>query len=810
MTEGWAFSGHPPPTAGSTTVTLVEGSTFCISTSDGDVLAGAPMGLFVRDTRIVSGWVLEVDGERLDPLAVLSGDPFAATFVTRARPRPGLADSTLLVVRERDIDGGMVETLRVRNLGREMAGLTLGLRVEADFADLFEVKEGRVRPRDQVTSLVRDGGLELEHQDRGLVHGVRIVAEAGEGGGRAVEARLSPGHLAWHLAVPPRGEWTGRVTVEPTGHDRLPATYHGDAATRELAASVRRLRDWRVAAPVVHTRQPGLANTLGRSLEDLGALRIFDPDHPERAVIAAGAPWFMALFGRDALLSSWMVLPLDTSLALGTLQTLAEFQGARGRSADGGGARAHPARDAPGAGYRGVLGRQVGVLRQHRLDTAVRDAARRTASVGPGPSPTSRPCCLRPTARSSGSRRTATATGTGSWSTSAPPTAAFAIRGGRTRSTPSTSSTVASRSRRSRCARCRGTPTAPTWRGLTSPGNPGTTRCPNAGPDARPTSRRRSTNGSGCRSVAGTPSASTGTSDRSTRSTSNIGHCLWTGIVDEEHAADVARALVSPDLFSGWGVRTLAKSMGAYNPMSYHNGSVWPHDNAIIAAGLVRYGFVAEAQLVAQAVLDAAEQFGGRLPELFCGFDRAEFSPPVPYPTACSPQAWAAAAPVHLVRTLLRFDPWVPFGEVRLAPVVPERYLPLRLENVALAGTRVAVEVTESGFTVDGLDPDVLVVPEPRRASTSLLPSVRWRQGRGAHVGLHQRRDLLGDEADVRLDVRVVRGRLEDDGVRPCVRPAAHRGGHRLGVPGDTGVGAGVQRPAPLLGRQPSGGVRAR
>ena len=125
-----------------------------------------------------------------------------------------------------------------------------------------------------------------------------------------------------------------------------------------------------------------------------------------------------------------------------------------------------------------------------------------------------------------------------------------------------------------------------------------------------------------------------------------MGHCLWSGIVDEDKAAAVAERLLSPEMFTGWGVRTLASTMGAYNPISYHNGSVWPHDNALIAAGLMRYGFVAEAQRVALALLEAADEFGGRLPELFCGFDRSTSGRPVPFPTSCSPQAWASATPV--------------------------------------------------------------------------------------------------------------------------------------------------------------------
>jgi glycogen debranching enzyme len=185
--------------------------------------------------------------------------------------------------------------------------------------------------------------------------------------------------------------------------------------------------------------------------------------------------------------------------------------------------------------------------------------------------------------------------------------------------------------------------------------------------------------------------------------TSNIAHCLWTGIVDDDKAAAVAKQLLAPEMFAGFGVRTLSSAMAAYNPLSYHNGSVWPHDNAIVVAGLMRYGFVEEAQRVAEAVLSAAETFGGRLPELFCGFGSDEYDTPIRYPTSCSPQAWAAAAPVHIVRSLLRLEPDLPAGTVSIDPAVPEHLLPLTVAGVPLGGSRVSIEVTTEGVTVDGL-----------------------------------------------------------------------------------------------------------
>jgi len=201
---------------------------------------------------------------------------------------------------------------------------------------------------------------------------------------------------------------------------------------------------------------------------------------------------------------------------------------------------------------------------------------------------------------------------------------------------------------------------------------------------------------------------------------SNMGHCLWTGIVDAGKAAAVAAHLTGPDMYSGYGIRTLASSSAAFNPMSYHNGSVWPHDNAICAAGLMRYGFVTEAQQVFAGILEAAEAFGGRLPELFCGFDRAEFGEPVSYPTSCSPQAWASATPFHLLRTLLRFDPSAPAGKLWCDPAIPARFLPLRIDSLHVAGARVSVDVRDDGWSLDGLGEVLTLVRSGRDPGTAI------------------------------------------------------------------------------------------
>jgi glycogen debranching enzyme len=152
--------------------------------------------------------------------------------------------------------------------------------------------------------------------------------------------------------------------------------------------------------------------------------------------------------------------------------------------------------------------------------------------------------------------------------------------------------------------------------------------------------------------------------------TSNIGHLLWSGIVDKSKARAVATRLMEPRLFSGWGVRTLAEGEGRFNPIGYHVGTVWPFDNSFIAWGLRRYGFREEAARIAAGILDAAEFFDGRLPEAFGGYERSLTRYPVQYPTACSPQAWSTGAPLLLLRTMLGLDALE--GHLVVDPALPQ------------------------------------------------------------------------------------------------------------------------------------------
>jgi glycogen debranching enzyme len=174
--------------------------------------------------------------------------------------------------------------------------------------------------------------------------------------------------------------------------------------------------------------------------------------------------------------------------------------------------------------------------------------------------------------------------------------------------------------------------------------------------------------------------------------TSNMGQLLWSGIVPPERAGIVARQLMSDHLFSGWGVRTTSILDRGYNPIGYHMGTVWPHDNSLIAHGLARYGFRDEANRIIVAMLEAAKLSNGRLPEAFSGYDRSFGRVPVPYPTACNPQAWATAAPMLFLRTMLGLD--VQGDQIVLDPRLPEQYGRILLTNVRALGRRWTLETT--------------------------------------------------------------------------------------------------------------------
>jgi glycogen debranching enzyme len=741
----WTFSGRVAAIGGGGgSVTLVDESTFAISDQTGDIVPGGAQGLFVRDVRVISRLELRIDGRRLESLASINSDPFSATFVSRGHPASDRADSTLMVFRSRYVGQGMREDLRIRNFGAEPTAIQVEGFVDADFADLFAVKEGRVGadPDCEITRKVEDGSLVISYRRGSNSRGVRLqfttLTDAGEAGpapeveeagssdhqaeadsGQASDFRISEDHVSVQVVVPARGTWSACMEVIPVIESIPVLPRYRCGQPVERAEPSERLAQWRQRFPHVRTDHQGLAGVVARSAEDLGALRIFDPDFPERVVVAAGAPWFMTVFGRDSLLTAWSCLLVDPDLALGVLQTLARFQGQEvdplheeqpgrilhemrfGEAASlslGGGSIYYGTADATplfvmllGELRRWGLGRRMVDELLPNADRALSWIEDYGDADGDGYVEYHRAT----------DRGLANQGWKDSWD-------GIRYADGRIAEAPIALCEVQAYVYGAYLARAHfafevgDTALFDRYR-------------------KKATDLKAAFNRDFWLEDKGWFAVGLNADKKPIDSlTSNIGHCLWTGIVEEEKAQSLARHLLSPDMYSGWGVRTLARSMGGYNPVSYHCGSVWPHDTAIVAAGLARYGFEEGAQRLVMALIDAGVAQGGRLPELYSGIDRKELPLPVGYPTSCSPQAWAAASPLLCLRTLLRFDPWVPYGKTWLAPMVPPEIGSLRVEGIPLAGSRVDVEVVDGSVTVEGLPEGIELIQTPRHPVTAV------------------------------------------------------------------------------------------
>jgi glycogen debranching enzyme len=698
MSERWTLNDESQPVSPAT-LTLVEGASFAICDLGGDIAGRGVEGLYVGDTRVCSRLLLTVDDRTPEPLTVDGRSPFSASFVART------GDGVLLVFRDVWVGRGMRVDVRLRNLDREHRTAFVRLVVGTDLADLFDVKRGEPI-RVPIHRSVSDGVATFADLDgqRGLV--VR--------GGTAATAVSADGSLRWVAELEPGAEWSACVELAALrGGAEVPAR-HRCGASPALAPPSARQAAWESGLPRLRSDVPGLATAFGRSGSDLGALRIFDTGQPE-PVIAAGAPWYMTLFGRDSLLTSWMALLIDPSLPMATLRTLARLQGTEDRddNDEQPGKILHEVRFSQGPSlaladgdvyYGSVDATPLFVMLVHELwrwGTPLDDLVPLLPAVDAALEWVAGPGDADGDGYVEYERRSPRGLVNQGWKDSWD---GVSFADGRLAEPP-----IA-------LAEVQGYAYA-AWRAGAALARATGDEAVAAGRDRRAHVLRRR-----FESDFWLPEreAFALALDRDKRPVdavaSNMGHCLWTGIVTEpDQAAAVARHLVSPAMNTGWGIRTLAEGMARFNPISYHNGSVWPHDTAICVAGLRRAGFADEAARVAAGLLAAAEACDGRPPELFAGLTRDDLPVPVPYPASCSPQAWAAAAPLLLIRALLGLEPDAPGGRIELNPVLPGRAGHLEVSDVPLAGGRVTIESDDGAVAIRGLRPGLSVVRPPAR-----------------------------------------------------------------------------------------------
>ena len=686
----WEASADAVPRVVGSGITLAHGRSFAICGETGDICGGV-QGVYVGDTRIGAHLELTVGSDPVEPLVWHSDEPFHAAFVGRT------PDPHLLVFRDHWVGSGLRTDLRVRNPGRTRRRVVVRVQVGTDLADVFDVKDGRATGAAVPTSALDNGFLLGDTRLHAAV--VRATPPA---------SLVTLGTFAWELDLAPRDEWSACVewSAVRNGGELAPDYRCGDTPAHEPPSA--ELTSWRALRPALHSDVPGLAETFRRSIDDLGALRIVDPAHRSEPVVAAGAPWFMTLFGRDALLAAWSALVLDPSLALTTLTTLARLQG---RSTvperdEQPGRILHEVRvnssvslalDDADIYYGSADATPLFVMLVHELFRwgtpfeALRpllpavDAALEWCA-GPGDPDGDgyvEYCRSTPEGlRNQGWKDSHDAIHFADGELAEPPIALCEVQ----------AYAYAAWLGGAELAMAAGdTPTA-------------------ARRHARALALKEAFNRDFYMPDRQAFAVALDADKRRVSSvTSNMGHCLWAGIVEPAHAGSIARWLSGPEFASGWGLRTLATSMTRYDPLSYHNGSVWPHDTAIAIAGLRRAGFTHAAVDLSLALLRACDASGGRPPELFSGLSPSDMAVPVPYPASCSPQAWASAAPLLVVRALLGLEPDLPAGYVALDPVLPPGATHLELDGMELGTDRVTIGLRDGDVVVDGLSTSVTV-----------------------------------------------------------------------------------------------------
>jgi glycogen debranching enzyme len=590
----------------------------------------------------------------------------------------------------------LYDILDIRNYHDAEVALNLELLFAADFMDIFQVR-GLLRGKSghYFCPEVRESS-------------VRFLYEGLDNRRRTTNLQFTPQpqflesqRARWELQLPPRAGnriiTTITMDVSASHHAKSQQTAAARQGAPEEAhrASAQQHREWADNCTRLRSDNRIFDVMLETSAEDFYALRM--PESRGTAV-AAGVPWFAALFGRDSLLSSYQTLLLDPELARGTLRVLASYQGqvSNDERDEDPGKILHERRSgemtatnevAFGRSYGSVDSTPLFLILAHEYFRWTGDYALIRELIEP----------LKSAARwildygdldGDGlieySRRNPKGLFNQGWKDSGdanrhsdgriaqPPIALVEVQGYAVRALLGVSELLALQNEDT------------------------------LGAEARQRSdelRNLIEERFWLDDRANYAMALDCDKQPLRVDSSNPGHLLFSSAISCQRAQQVTERLLRTHLFCGWGIRTLSCEENGFNPMSYHCGSVWPHDNAVVGYGMARYGFHREASIVFQALYDAALHFREyRLPELFCGIDRHLKSEPVHYPVSCSPQAWAAGAPFLLLTGLLGLQPHADRGELAIVnPHLPPFLKSLRIENLRIGSSRIVLEFKQEG-----------------------------------------------------------------------------------------------------------------
>jgi glycogen debranching enzyme len=682
-----------------------EGTTFLIVDRTGNVAPGTEFGLYSHDIRFLSQYSLNLSGFDLITLTSRLVDHQRSVHVLTNPHFGDWVQGSFVIMRTRTVDQGLHEELEISSYVDQFINLQLQMEFDADFAHIFQVRGhlGDDAPP--------KGGSEARVGPYAPSDPTRLLLSVPDHHpGWQTEIRFSippnqhdPGNRpTWSIGLPGRG--TTRLSLDVILHEpheapRYPRRRSGAPSfTQEslVEAEAQSVSE----APQLETDSFPLKQAYDRALRDLAALRLKGEDVADHEnAVAAGIPWFMALFGRDALITGYQTLPFLPGISRGALTALARLQGDHydplNQEEPGKILHEYRADSSPGHEeliprfpYYGTIDATplfLILLREYFRWTGDLELVRDLW-----------PAALRALewmdryGDEDGDgyieyiRRSARGLQNQGWKDSWD---SIRFADGRLAEAPIALCEVqgyayAARLGMADLAELMNDPDlAVSERGKAQQ------------------LRERFNRDFWMERRSFYALALDGSKQQVDGLASNAGHALWTGIADAEKAAKVVEGLMSPSMYSGWGIRTMGSEEGGYNPIGYHTGTVWPHDTSIIAAGFERYGYRTQAIELVQSVFAAAERFElYRLPELFGGYARADFGFPVDYPTACSPQAWSAGAVPLLITTMLGLRADVQRRHIEIRPSLPQLADPItyiRLNGIRIGDDELDVEIRD-------------------------------------------------------------------------------------------------------------------
>ena len=682
-------------------LSIYQGHSVLITEPDGDVIWTTERGLYFYDTRLISSWSIYANGETWDLLNSGSTTYYAARiFLTNrafASERGEVPARTVSLVIRRSIDGGMHEDLDLVNHGMNPIRFNLEIAIRSDFADIFEVKSNKIVRRGRITTEWSEQQQRLItiYRNRDFLRSVDIAARC-----NTSPATYANGRISYDVELAPGAAWHSCLLYElGDGQHRMEApaecSAHPERGTSRLGET---LASWQASVLKINTSNEEFYRLFRQAIDDMAALRlpIEGTDHMT-FVPAAGLPWFVAVFGRDSLIVSLQNLLVYPEFARGALEVLGRLQAQERddwRDAEPGkiphelrlGELAH-FKLIPHTPYYGTA--DATPLYLITLHAAWRATGDRSLLLSTLPVAEK---CLEWIDRC-GDRD---GDGFQEYGTRSP--VGYENQGWKDSGDGVLNADGSPVKNPKALCELQGY-VYDAWLRMAEIYDELGRAEPAAELRAKAAELFRRFNEAFWNEQIGTYAyALDGDKKQVLSIASNPGHCLWSGIVPPDRARRVMERLMAPDMWSGWGIRTLSAKHPAYNPYSYQNGSVWPHDNGIIALGFRRYGFVEEAGRIARDVSGAASFFMlHQLPELYAGIQREETNFPVQYLGANVPQAWAAGSVFSLLHALLGIQPDAPRGVLYIDPALPH-WLP----DITLFDLRLGDKVFDIRFWRDG------------------------------------------------------------------------------------------------------------